>query len=183
MPVDEIRLRGKHNLENMLAATAAGYLSGLDREVMIETFRTFAGVEHRLEWVRELSGVTFYNDSKATNMDSATQALQTFTEPLIVIMGGKDKGADFGVLRPWVSDKVKLLVLLGAAADKISDSLGDQVATVRAHDMKQAVELAFESALPGDVVLLAPGCTSFDMFDDFEHRGRVFKERVNALRK
>ncbi len=183
MPVNEIRLRGKHNLENVLAATAAGYLSGLDGEVMVETFRSFAGVEHRLEWVRELSGVAFYNDSKATNMDSASQALQAFTEPLIVIMGGKDKGADFGVLRPWVSEKVRLLVLLGAAADKISGSLGNDVATVRAQDMEQAVELAFEKALPGDVVLLAPGCTSFDMFDDFEHRGRVFKERVNALRK
>ena len=183
LPVDEIRLRGKHNLENLLAATAVGYLSGLDREVMIETFRSFAGVEHRLEWVRELSGVTFYNDSKATNMDSASQAFQAFTEPLIVIMGGKDKGADFGVLRPWVSDKVRLLILLGAAADKISDSLGDHVATVRAQDMEQAVELAFERALPGDVVLLSPGCASFDMFDDFEHRGRVFKEGVHALRK
>jgi UDP-N-acetylmuramoylalanine--D-glutamate ligase len=181
MPVDEIRLRGKHNLENMLAATAAGVLSGLDREVMIQTFRSFAGVEHRLEWVRELSGVTFYNDSKATNMDSAAQALQAFAEPLVVIMGGKDKGADFGVLQPWVSDKVRLLVLLGAAADKISDSLGDHVATVRAEDMEQAVQLAYENARPGDVVLLAPGCTSFDMFDDFEHRGLVFKEGVNAL--
>ncbi len=181
MPVDEIRLRGKHNLENMLAATAAGVLSGLDREVMIETFRSFAGVEHRLEWVRELNGVTFYNDSKATNMDSAAQALPAFTEPLIVIMGGKDKGADFGVLQPLVSDKVRLLVLLGAAAEKISHSLGDHVPTVGAQDLEQAVELAFENAHPGDVVLLAPGCTSFDMFDDFEHRGRVFKERVNAL--
>jgi UDP-N-acetylmuramoylalanine--D-glutamate ligase len=111
MPVDEIRLRGNHNLENLLAATAAGTLSGLDREVMIETFRSFEGVEHRLEWVRELSGVTFYNDSKATNMDSAAQALQAFTEPMIVIMGGKDKGAEFGVLRPWVSDRVRLLIL------------------------------------------------------------------------
>ncbi|MEE8463007.1 MAG: UDP-N-acetylmuramoyl-L-alanine--D-glutamate ligase [Acidobacteriota bacterium] len=183
IPVDEIRLRGKHNLENLLAATAAGYLSGLDREVMIETFRSFAGVEHRLEWVRQLSGVTFYNDSKATNMDSAAQALQAFTEPLIVIMGGKDKGADFGVLRPWVSDRVRLLILLGTAADKISDSLGAHVATVRAQDMEQAVELAFEKASSGDVVLLSPGCASFDMFDDFEHRGRVFKESVNALRK
>ncbi len=181
MPVDEIRLRGQHNLENMLAATAAGYLSGVDREVMIETFRSFAGVEHRLEWVRELGGVTFYNDSKATNMDSAAQALQAFTEPLVVIMGGKDKGADFGVLQSLVSDKVRLLVLLGAAADKISHSLGDHVSTLRARDMEQAVELAYENAHPSDVVLLAPGCTSFDMFEDFEHRGRVFKERVNAL--
>ena len=182
MPVDEIRLRGNHNLENLLAATAAGTLSGLDREIMIETFRSFEGVEHRLEWVRELSGVTFYNDSKATNMDSAAQALQAFTEPMIVIMGGKDKGAEFEVLRPWVSDRVRMLILLGAAADEISDSLGDHVATVRARDMEQAVELAFERAHSGDVVLLSPGCASFDMFDDFEHRGRVFKESVNALK-
>ena len=182
MPVDEIRLRGNHNLENLLAATAAGYLSGLDREVMIETFCSFEGVEHRLERVRELSGVTFYNDSKATNMDSAAQALQAFTEPMIVIMGGKDKGAEFGVLRPWVSDRVRMLILLGAAADEISDSLGDHVATLRAQDMEQAVELAFERAHSGDVVLLSPGCASFDMFDDFEHRGRVFKESVNALK-
>lgn len=182
MPVDEIRLRGNHNLENLLAATAAGTLSGLDREVMIETFRSFEGVEHRLEWVRELSGVTFYNDSKATNMDSAAQALQAFTEPMIVIMGGKDKGAEFGVLRPWVSDRVRLLILLGTAADEISDRLGEHVAIVRAQDMEQAVELAFERAHSGDVVLLSPGCASFDMFDDFEHRGRVFKESVNALK-
>ena len=182
MPVDEIRLRGNHNLENLLAATAAGTLSGLDREVMIETFCSFEGVEHRLEWVRELSGVTFYNDSKATNMDSAAQALQAFTEPMIVIMGGKDKGAEFGVLRPWVSDRVRLLILLGTAADEISDSLGEHVAIVRAQDMEQAVELAFERAHSGDVVLLSPGCASFDMFDDFEHRGRVFKESVNALK-
>lgn len=181
MPVDQIRLRGQHNLENMLAVTAVGILCGLDRDVLVETFRTFVGVEHRLEWVRELSGVTFYNDSKATNMDSASQALQAFTEPLVVIMGGKDKGADFGVLQPLVSDRVKLLVLLGAASDKIFESLGDHVATVRAADMEQAVELAYKSAGPGDVVLLAPGCTSFDMFEDFEHRGRVYKENVNAL--
>jgi UDP-N-acetylmuramoylalanine--D-glutamate ligase len=149
---------------------------------MIETFRSFEGVEHRLEWVRELSGVTFYNDSKATNMDSAAQALQAFTEPMIVIMGGKDKGAEFEVLRPWVSDRVRLLILIGTAADEISDSLGDHVATVCAQDMEQAVELAFERAHSGDVVLLSPGCASFDMFDDFEHRGRVFKESVNALK-
>ena len=183
MPVGEIRLRGQHNLENILAATAAGFLSGLDRTVMAATFRTFAGVEHRLERVRELGGVVFYNDSKATNTDSATQALQAFTEPLILIMGGKDKVADFGVLGPLVEKKVKLLVLLGAASEKIHRTLGRVVATVRAKDMRQAVELAYQHALPGDVVLLAPGCTSFDMFEDFEHRGRVFKEVVNALKK
>ncbi len=181
MPISEIRLKGNHNLENILAATAAGFLSGVDREVMVETFRSFAGLEHRLEWVRELQGVAFYNDSKATNMDSASRALQAFTEPLLVIMGGKDKGADFEVLRPWVAEKVKLLVLLGAASDKISQSLGSIVATRRAKDMKEAVELAYENALPGDTVLLSPGCTSFDMFDDFEHRGKVFKEMVNQL--
>ncbi|MFQ5928644.1 MAG: UDP-N-acetylmuramoyl-L-alanine--D-glutamate ligase [Acidobacteriota bacterium] len=181
MPVSDIRLKGNHNLENVLAATGAGVLSGLAPEVMIEAFLNFAGVEHRLEPVRELNGVVFYNDSKATNLDSASQALQAFTEPLILLMGGQDKGADFGVLRPLVAQRVKLLVLLGAAGDRILEALGKVVPTVFAKDMKQAVELAYEKAVPGDAVLLSPGCASFDMFENFEHRGRVFKREVNAL--
>lgn len=181
MPVSDIRLKGNHNLENVLAATAAGVLSGLAPEVMIEAFRNFAGVEHRLEPVRELNGVVFYNDSKATNVDSASQALQAFTEPLILLMGGKDKGADFGVLRPLVAERVKLLILLGAAGDGIFEALGKVVPTVFAKDMKQAVELAYKKAVPADAVLLSPGCASFDMFENFEHRGRAFKQAVCEL--
>jgi len=183
MPVDEVRLRGGHNLENVLAATAAGFLSGIDPEAMMETFSTFEGVEHRLELVRDLGGVTFYNDSKATNVESTVQALKAFSEPLIVIMGGLDKGADFSALAPLMKEKVKRLIVLGAASDRIEGVLGHSVSTLRAENMRQAVGLAYDHALSGDVVVLSPGCTSFDMFEDFEHRGQVFKEAVRALNK
>ena len=181
MTAAEVRLRGDHNLENVLAATAAGFLSGLDPEAMAETFRTFRGVEHRLEPVRELEGIAFYNDSKATNVESTLQALRAFSEPLIVIMGGLDKGADFSTLAPLMNEKVKQLIVLGVAGDKIEAALGGGVPTIRVSDLPQAVELAYTHALSGDVVVLSPGCTSLDMFEDFEHRGRVFKEAVNAL--
>lgn len=179
--VSEIRLKGNHNLENVLAAAAVAYLSGLDLEVMREVFRTFAGVEHRLEFVRRLGGVDYYNDSKATNVDSACQALCAFDQPLIVIMGGKDKGGDFTALQEVVKKRVKLLVLLGAAGDKIWAALGHVVPTVRAGDMNEAVELACSHAETGDAVLLSPACASFDMFENFEHRGRVFKQAVAEL--
>ena len=181
MTAAEVRLRGGHNLENVLAATAAGFLSGVDQEAMAETFRTFRGVEHRLEPVRELEGVAFCNDSKATNVESTLQALRALSEPLIVIMGGLDKGADFSTLVPLMKEKVKWLIVLGAAGDRIEAALGRGVPTIRARDLPQAVELAYDHALSGEVVVLSPGCTSLDMFEDFEHRGRVFKEAVNAL--
>jgi UDP-N-acetylmuramoylalanine--D-glutamate ligase len=183
MPVSEVRLRGHHNLENVLAATAAGVLSGVDPEAMRETFRTFEGVEHRLELVRDFGGVTFFNDSKATNVESTLQALKAFGEPLVVIMGGLDKGADFSPLAPLMQEKVKQLIVMGSASDRIQDMLGNSVSTIRARDMHQAVGLACDNALSGEVVVLSPGCASFDMFEDFEHRGQVFKEAVNALKK
>ena len=182
LPVREIALRGNHNLENVLAATAAGFLSGLDRNDMIETFRTFRGVEHRLEPVRELNGVVYYNDSKATNVNSTEQALKSFSEPLILLMGGKDKGMDFTVLRSLVAQRVKKLVLIGTASERISEALGEVVSTVQTRDLAEAVRLANETARPGDAVLLSPGCSSFDMFDDFEHRGRIFKQLVLSLK-
>ncbi len=181
MPTSDIGMKGNHNLENILAATAAGFLSHLDPALMAETFRSFSGVEHRLEWVDQQDGVDFYNDSKATNVDSASQALQAFDRPLVVIMGGKDKGGDFTLLRKLVAKKARLLVLLGAASDKIFAALGNSVATVRARDMREAVELARQNAQADDVVLLAPGCASFDMFEDFEHRGRAFKEAIRRI--
>ena len=182
LPVREIALRGNHNLENVLAATAAGFLSGLDRNDMIETFRTFQGVEHRLEPVRKLHGVVYFNDSKATNVNSTEQALKSFTEPLILLMGGKDKGMDFTVLRSLVAQRVKKLVLIGAASERIFEALGEVVPTVQSRDLAEAVRMANETAQPGDAVLLSPGCSSFDMFDDFEHRGRIFKELVLSLK-
>ena len=182
LPIREIALRGNHNLENVLAATAAGFLSGLDRNDMIATFRTFRGVEHRLEPVRELNGVVYYNDSKATNVNSTEQALKSFSEPLILLMGGKDKGMDFTVLRSLVAQRVKKLVLIGTASERISEALGETVPTVQSRNLAEAVRLANETARPGDAVLLSPGCSSFDMFDDFEHRGRIFKQLVLSLK-
>ncbi|MGH9341903.1 MAG: UDP-N-acetylmuramoyl-L-alanine--D-glutamate ligase, partial [Acidobacteriota bacterium] len=183
LPVSDVRLRGLHNLENVLAATAAGFLAGLQPAQMAETLKTFAGVEHRLEFVRRIRDIAFYNDSKATNVDSAAQALQAFEQPLIVIMGGQDKGGDFRALEPLMSSRgVRLLIVIGAAAEKILAALGSIVPTLRAGDMQEAVESAFRNAQPGDIVLLAPACASFDMFDNYEHRGRVFKEIVGGLK-
>lgn len=182
MPVQDIRLRGNHNLENVLAAAGVGAVAGLDPRIMARTFENFGGVEHRLELVEELNSVSFYNDSKATNIDSASRALQAFSEPLVVIMGGLDKGADFATLRPLMAGKVKLLILLGSASDKISKALSGTVETTAVSDMMEAVERAYHAAVPGDAVLLSPGCASFDMFEDFEHRGRVFKQAVHALK-
>ena len=181
MPTAEIRLRGTHNLENVLAAAAVGYVSHLDLGAMAETFRTFSGVEHRLEPVGRIRGVDFYNDSKATNVDAAYQALCAFDQPLICIMGGKDKAGDFTALRSVMSGRVKLLVVLGAASDKIFEALGSTVPARRVSDMKEAVKVAYRNACKGDVVLLSPGCASFDMFKNFEHRGRVFKQMVKEL--
>ncbi len=181
MRVRDIRLKGNHNLENVLAAAAAGFLSGLELSTMAETFRRFAGVEHRLEFTRRAGGVDYYNDSKGTNVDSAIQGIQALDQPLIVIMGGKDKGGDFTPLRPLLKKKAKLLILIGAATEKIFAQLGNDIETVRAHDLKEAIELARSRAAVGDAVLLEPACASFDMFDNYEHRGRVFKEIVHGL--
>jgi UDP-N-acetylmuramoylalanine--D-glutamate ligase len=140
----------------------------------------FKGLEHRLEEVAEIDGVTFVNDSKATNVDSLKYALLSFESPLVLIAGGKDKGGDFTKLSSLVAEKVRELVLIGQAADKIRSSWPSTRAHA-ANSMEEAVGKAFSLAKPGDVVLLAPGCASFDMFKDFEHRGRVFKEAVHVL--
>jgi len=183
MPVEKIGLRGKHNLENILAAAGVGIVAGLDNRTLAHTFESFTGVEHRLEMVTELKNVSFYNDSKATNIISVSRAIEAFSEPLILIMGGLDKGADFRTLRQRVKGKIKLLVLLGSASGKIYDALGDTTKTELVKNMTEAVELAYEKAVPGDAILLSPGCASFDMFEDFEHRGRTFKQVVHQLEK
>ena len=180
MSVEEIRMPGRHNLQNVLAATAAGFLEGLELAAMAQACRSFAGVEHRLERVGTRAGIHFYNDSKATNVEAAARALEALEGPLIVIMGGRDKGADFGELEPLMKDKVRLLVLLGEARGRIRSALEGSEAR-DAHDMVEAVALACEGAEVGDTVLLAPACASLDMFDDFEHRGRAFKEAVAQL--
>jgi UDP-N-acetylmuramoylalanine--D-glutamate ligase len=156
-------------------------LLGATGEPIREAVEGFRGVPHRLEWVREIQGIDFYNDSKATNLASTQMALEAFEQRLVLILGGRDKGSDFSVLRPLVSRRVKGLVLLGEASQKIGSQLGGTVPMKQAFSMDEAVGLAFRQATPGDVVLLAPACSSFDMFQDYEDRGNVFKESVHRL--
>jgi UDP-N-acetylmuramoylalanine--D-glutamate ligase len=178
---EDISLRGEHNLENVLAACAAAYLAGADPAAIANGVKSFKGVEHRLEFVAEIGGVTFYNDSKATNVDATKKAIEAFPGPLIVILGGKDKGSPYTPLREPLHERARLALLIGAAADKIAADLGDAVTVEKAGAMERAVQIAMHRAEPGDVVLLAPACSSFDQFENYEHRGRAFKELVAKL--
>jgi UDP-N-acetylmuramoylalanine--D-glutamate ligase len=178
---EDISLRGEHNLENVLAACAAAYLAGADPAAIANGLKSFKGVEHRLEFVAEIGGVTFYNDSKATNVDATKKAIEAFPGPLIVILGGKDKGSPYTPLREPLHQRARLALLIGAAADKIAADLGDAVTVEKAGAMERAVQIAMHRAEPGDVVLLAPACSSFDQFENYEHRGRAFKELVAKL--
>jgi UDP-N-acetylmuramoylalanine--D-glutamate ligase len=181
MPVGEIRLPGLHNLENIMAAAMVGALSGVEPRSMRASIREFTGLEHRLEPVLTLRGATFVNDSKATTVDAAIKAIESFDRPIVLILGGKDKGSDFTKLRRLVKARVKKVVLVGAAKDKIRAALHGVVPMDEAGTFADVVPLAFAAASRGDVVLLAPACTSWDMFANFEERGRVFKREVRKL--
>ena len=178
---EEIPLRGEHNIENVLAACSAAYLAGAEPAAIALGVKTFKGVEHRLEFVAEISGVRFYNDSKATNVDAALKAIEAFDGPLVVILGGKDKGSPYTPLREPLRERARLAILIGAAAEKIAQDLGDAVQSVHAQTLERALQAAVQHAQPGDTVLLAPACASFDQFENYEHRGRVFKELVAGL--
>ncbi|HLW82333.1 MAG TPA: UDP-N-acetylmuramoyl-L-alanine--D-glutamate ligase [Candidatus Acidoferrales bacterium] len=177
----DIPLRGDHNLENVLAASTAAILAGAPTDSIEAAVRTFPGVEHRLEFVAEIGGVNFYNDSKATNVDAALKAIGAFPGSLFVILGGKDKGAPYAPLREPLRQKAKLVLLIGAAADKIVGELEGAAEMQDAKTLERALTIAFEQAKPGDTVLLAPACASFDQYENFEHRGREFKEIVARL--
>jgi UDP-N-acetylmuramoylalanine--D-glutamate ligase len=177
----EIALRGEHNVENVLAAASAAFLTGASPADIATGVRTFSGVEHRLEFVAETGGVRFFNDSKATNVDATLKALEAFPGSLLVILGGKDKGSDYTTLREPLRRRAKLALLIGAAAEKIEEQLNGAVPVERAETLEHAVDIAFRRARRGDTVLLAPACASFDQFENYEHRGRVFKELVHAL--
>ncbi len=177
----EISLRGEHNLENVLAAASAAFLAGAAPEEIAAGVRTFPGVEHRLEFVAEISGVNFFNDSKATNVDATIKALESFAGGLFVILGGKDKGSDYAPLIPLLRERARLVLLIGAAAEKIGAQLAGAVPLEHAGVLERAVMVAFEHARQGDTVLLAPACASFDQFENYEHRGRVFKQLVGEL--
>jgi len=181
---DEMQLRGQHNVENALAALAAGLACGAGPESMRGTISRFKPVEHRLEFVRELGDVKFYNDSKATSVDATVKALEAFaSEPgkIVLILGGKGKHAPYTPLAPLVKAQARKLILIGEDAETIARELGEYAPHQRASDMNDAVNRAFANAQPGDVVLLAPACASFDMFESFEQRGKVFKDVVQGL--
>ena len=182
--VDDIRLVGSHNIENILAAAAASALAGVSLEALTSVITTFAGVPHRLEKVREIDGVKFYNDSIATSPSRAVAGLRAFVEPIILIAGGYDKNLPFDEFAQVIQEKAKAVVLLGAAAAKIEaaiSSQGSQVPVYRVEALEQAVRLANDLASPGDVVLLSPACASYDMFQNFEERGDRFRELVGSL--
>jgi len=179
---DEVRIRGVHNLENAMAASAMALLANCPPEAVIESMKEFGGLEHRLELVRELDGVTYINDSKGTNVGAVVKSIESFHGPLILIAGGRDKAGDFSVLRVPASQKVKAIVLIGEASGKIKDALGDVTDTVMAKDLAEAVALSCNMAKKGDVVLLSPACASLDMFRDYEDRGRQFKKIVMEMK-
>jgi UDP-N-acetylmuramoylalanine--D-glutamate ligase len=177
----DIPLAGAHNLENVLAAVVAARIAGAETGAIDKGVRRFAGVEHRLEFVAEIGGVRYYNDSKATNVDATLKALDAFPGRILVILGGKDKGSDYTVLQKPLREKAILALLVGAAAEKIEKQIAGSVAIEHAGTIERAVEIASHAARPGDVVVLAPACASFDQFQNYEHRGRVFKELVRQL--
>lgn len=181
LDVRDVNLRGNFNLENVLAAASAACLVGADFSALRGAVRDFQGVEHRLEFVRAIRGVEFFNDSKATSVDATAKALSAFERGVHLILGGKDKGAPYAPLRALLPGRVRCVFLIGAAADRIERELKDVAVIVRAGDLESAVHQAFKQAVPGEIVLLAPACASFDQFEDFEHRGRVFKKRVSEL--
>jgi UDP-N-acetylmuramoylalanine--D-glutamate ligase len=180
---EDIPLKGEHNVENVLAACAAAYLAGADPASIAAGVKTFKTVEHRLEFVAKIGGVDFYNDSKATNVDATLKAVESFPGPLIVILGGKDKGSGYTELLGPLRERARLVLLIGSVAEKIASQLGGTIPIEHAGTLERAVEIASERSKPGDVVLLAPACASFDQFENYEHRGRVFKELVAKLKQ
>jgi UDP-N-acetylmuramoylalanine--D-glutamate ligase len=182
-PTSVVKLKGAHNLENVLASCAIALLAGAPAESLVDTIRHFSGIEHRLEFVAELDGVQYYNDSKATNIAAALRSIDAFPGNILLIAGGRDKAGDFASMSALVHDRVKHIVTVGEAAEKIKASLGDSTAVHDAGFLQEAVLISRRLAKPGDVVLLAPACASFDQFRDFEHRGRVFKELVRGMRQ
>lgn len=182
MPVSEIPLAGAHNVENVLAAVCAARLAGVDANVIRNAVAAFHAVEHRLEFVRELNGVRWYNDSKATNVDATTKAVEAFAGGIYLILGGKDKNSDYSTLSPLLHQRVRAVITIGSAAEKIETQLAGIVKIERAETMERAVAWARTQAAAGEIVLLAPACSSFDQFENYEHRGRVFKDLVHALR-
>ncbi len=181
VPLAEIPLQGAHNLENVLAGISIGMLAGCQPDQIRHAVKNFKAVEHRLEFVAKISGVDYYNDSKATNVDATIKALESFPANIHLILGGKDKGSDYTVLNDLLRQRVKRVYTIGAAAAKIESQIQGAADVDHAETLENAIRRAAESAVAGDVILLAPACASFDQFQSYEHRGRVFKEVVHSL--
>jgi UDP-N-acetylmuramoylalanine--D-glutamate ligase len=181
MLLAEIPLKGAHNLENVLAAICVGMLAGCEPEQIRHAVTNFKAVEHRLEFIAKIAGVDYYNDSKATNVDATIKALESFPANIHLILGGKDKGSDYSVLNDLLRARVKRVYTIGAAAAKIESQIHGAAEIEHAETLENAVQHAAASAVAGDVVLLAPACASFDQFQNYEHRGQVFKDAVRSL--
>src|SRR5664279_775766 len=180
LSVNDMLLKGAHNVENVLAAVCVGMAAGVAPEQIRKAVSQFKAVEHRLEYTATVKGVEYYNDSKATNVDATIKALESFSRGVHLILGGKDKGSPYTVLNDLLHERVKTVYTIGAAASKIEAEVSG-VEVVHAETLENAVKLASQKAVKGDVVLLAPACASFDQFQSYEHRGRVFKELVRSM--
>ena len=181
--MNQLALPGKHNLANALAAATAAHLIGVPNKSIAATMSQFSGVPHRLEPIAEINGVTYINDSKATNLDAVQVALESFTQPIILLLGGLDKGGDFRSLLPHTHNNLKEVIAFGQAKELILTALRDAVRSTSVMDLKEALELAQNCSQPGDVVLLSPGCASFDQFENFEKRGDHFRSLVTVMEK
>ena len=181
--MNQLALPGKHNLANALAAATAAHLMGIPNKSIATTMSQFSGVPHRLEPIAEINGVTYINDSKATNLDAVQVALESFTQPIILLLGGLDKGGDFRSLLPHTHNNLKEVIAFGQAKELILTALRDAVRSTSVMDLKEALELAQNCSQPGDVVLLSPGCASFDQFENFEKRGDHFRSLVTVMEK
>jgi UDP-N-acetylmuramoylalanine--D-glutamate ligase len=175
-------LPGIHNRENALAAVLGARLLGAAPEAVQRALEHFKGFGHRLEWVAEVRGIQFFDDSKGTNVGAVVKALESFSRPVILIAGGRDKGGDYGPLKGLIREKVKALFLIGEARERMREQLGDLTPTELVDSLETAVFRSFRQGEPGDVVLLSPGCSSFDMFRDYAQRGEVFQRAVKRLK-
>jgi UDP-N-acetylmuramoylalanine--D-glutamate ligase len=181
MRASKIPLFGIHNLENVMASALVGYILDIPVSRIRESVSSFQGLEHRLEKVITLRGIDFYNDSKATNVDASLKSIQSFKQKIILILGGRDKGGDFQKLKEPVAEKVKKVILIGEASERIREALEGSAPMEAVSSYKEAVRAGYSEADAGEVVLLAPACKSFDMFQNFEERGKTFKEEVFSL--
>ena len=177
-----LKIPGPHNMENALASIEISKAAGILESVIYDTLRDFPGVEHRLEFVREIKGVKYINDSKGTNVSSTEVAIKSFENPVILILGGRDKGSPYTPLIPLIKSKVKMIIAIGEAKNKIFSELKDSAPVILLENVDQAVEKAKNISIPGDIVLLSPACSSFDQFKNYEERGKCFKNIVNKLK-